>query len=81
MDFEKIRFYQLHKQNLLTKADPGEYQKLMIDHIALHSTDYLTPYFSLWARVKEFDPNSAMSLFSCQECDKLIAHSSTICGL
>jgi|GEM_PF-2261531 len=58
MDFKKIRFYQLHKQNLLAKADPGEYQKLMLDHIALHSTDYLTPYLSLWARVKDFDPKA-----------------------
>ncbi len=58
MDFEKIRFYQLHKQNLLAKADPGEYQKLLIDHIALHSTDYSTPYISLWARVNEFDPKN-----------------------
>lgn len=58
MDFEKIRFYQLHKQNLLAKAGSGEYQKLMIDHIALHSTDYSTPYISLWARVNEFDPNN-----------------------
>jgi hypothetical protein len=58
MDIEKIRFYQLHKQNLLTKADPGEYQKLMLDHIALHSTDYSTPYLSLWARVNEFDPQN-----------------------
>ncbi|HEX9971891.1 MAG TPA: crosslink repair DNA glycosylase YcaQ family protein, partial [bacterium] len=58
MDFEKIRFYQLHKQNLLAKADPGEYRKLLLDHIALHSTDYLTPYLSLWARVKEFDPKA-----------------------
>jgi hypothetical protein len=56
MDFEKIRFYHLHKQNLLKKADPGEYKKVLIDHIALHSTDYLTPYLSLWARIKIFEP-------------------------
>lgn len=61
MNFEKIRVYQLHKQNLLAKANPGEYQKLLIDHIALHSTDYLTPYISLWARVKEFDPKDFFS--------------------
>jgi len=56
MQLQKIRFYHLHKQNLHKKADPDEYRKLLMDHIALHSTDYLTPYISLWARVKEFDP-------------------------
>ncbi len=56
MDFTKIRFYQLHKQNLIEKAATNDYQKLLKEHIGLHSTDYLTPYISLWARVKDFEP-------------------------
>jgi hypothetical protein len=56
MDFKKIRFYHLHKQNLIQKAAASDYSKLLIDHIGLHSTDYLTPYLSLWARVKDFEP-------------------------
>lgn len=56
MDFNKIRYYQLHKQNLLEKVNTREYKNVMINHIALHSTDYLTPYLSLWARVENFDP-------------------------
>lgn len=57
MDFSKMRFYQLHKQNLIQKANADDYTKLLIDHIGLHSTDYLTPYLSLYARLKDFEPN------------------------
>ena len=58
MDFKKIRLYHLHKQNLIQKADARYYSRLLVDHIGLHSTDYLTPYLSLWARVKDFEPKS-----------------------
>jgi len=56
MELNKIRFYQLHKQNLIQKAKPDEYANLLKAHIGLHSTDYLTPYLSLWARVENFEP-------------------------
>ena len=56
MTIEKIRFHHLSKQNLLKKAPSGDYRPLLQKHIALHSTDYLTPYFSLRARVDNFDP-------------------------
>ena len=58
MDFKKIRLYHLQKQNLIQKADASDYSRLLVDHIGLHSTDYLTPYLSLWARVKDFEPKS-----------------------
>jgi len=58
MDITKIRYYHLHKQNLIEKAAPDDYRKLLKEHIGLHSTDYLTPYISLWARVKDFEPKS-----------------------
>ncbi len=58
MDFKKIRLYQLHKQNLIQKAETSDYSQLLIDHIGLHSTEYLTPYLSLWSRVKDFEPKS-----------------------
>jgi len=58
MDIQKIRYYHLHKQNLLQKAPPGDYAKLLQQHLGLHSTDYLTPYLSLWARVRDFDPGA-----------------------
>ncbi len=56
MDLKKICLYQLQKQNLIQKADATDYSRLFIDHIGLHSTDYLTPYLSLWSRIKEFEP-------------------------
>ena len=56
MELSITRLFQLAKQNLIRKVKLNEYSKLFIEHIALHSTDYLTPYLSLWARVKNFDP-------------------------
>lgn len=50
--------YQLYKQNLLSKTRAATHHKILLDHIALHSTDYMTPYLSLWARVNQFDPKS-----------------------
>ena len=60
MTIPKIRFFQLEKQNLLAKNPAGDYHPLLRKHIALHSTDYLTPYFSLWARQDEFKPESML---------------------
>lgn len=56
MDQIKLRLYQLKKQNLLVKEKQTNYQKILNEHIGLHSTDYLTPYVSLWSRVENFDP-------------------------
>lgn len=58
INVDKLRMYQLYKQNLLSKTRAATYHKILLDHIALHSTDYMTPYLSLWARVNQFDPKS-----------------------
>jgi len=55
MNDEKIRLFHLFKQNLIQKSNEN-YLELLDFHIGLHSTDYLTPYFSLWARIKNFEP-------------------------
>ncbi|NHJ05829.1 MAG: hypothetical protein EAX90_13465 [Candidatus Heimdallarchaeota archaeon] len=54
---QKIRFYHLWKQNLIEKTE-SNFLDLIDNHIGLHSTDYLTPYFSLWARIKNFEPRA-----------------------
>jgi len=56
MKSESICYYHLQKQSLLSKAKQNDFEEILKKHIGLHSTDYLTPYFSLWARVKKFDP-------------------------
>ena len=56
MELAKLRLYQLHKQNLLKKEKKVNYLHVLKDHIGFHSTDYLTPYISLWSRVEDFDP-------------------------
>ncbi len=56
MELRKLRLYHLKKQRLLQKAEMEVYADVFRDHIALHSTDYLTPYLSLWARIENFDP-------------------------
>ncbi len=56
MDFEKYRIYQLLKQSLIEKTKKDDFMTILRNHLALHSTDYLTPYLSLWSRVDDFDP-------------------------
>jgi len=58
---EKIRFYQLEKQNLSQKTGLQNTLTLVKEHLALHSTDYITPYLSLWARVENFAPEILFS--------------------
>jgi hypothetical protein len=64
---EKIRYHHLQRQSLLTKTNQQNFEEILKKHIGLHSTDYLTPYFSLWARVKNFDP---IDLFNAISKDK-----------
>ena len=56
MDEKQIRQYQLSKQLFFHKQKGEDYYQVFRDQIALHSTDYLTPYISLWARVENFEP-------------------------
>jgi len=68
MKSESLRYYHLQKQSLLSKANQNDFEEILKKHIGLHSTDYLTPYFSLWARVKKFEP---AELFQAISKDKL----------
>ncbi|MHA1354266.1 MAG: DNA glycosylase AlkZ-like family protein [Candidatus Heimdallarchaeota archaeon] len=78
MDLQKFRLYQLKKQNLLIKEKQTNYQKILFNHIALHSTDYLTPYISLWSRVEDFDPMSLFNAIKNKEAVRLRAMRRTV---
>ncbi len=56
MDARRLRLYRWAKQNLLTRAPARGYRRVLKDNLGLHSTDYLTPYLSLRARVQDFEP-------------------------
>ncbi|MBD3192955.1 MAG: hypothetical protein GF308_20115 [Candidatus Heimdallarchaeota archaeon] len=56
MDTRTIRTYLLHKQALIKKKSMAELSALVHQQLGLHSTDYLTPYISLWNRIQDFDP-------------------------
>jgi hypothetical protein len=51
---EQIRWNQLRKQHLMDEK-PGDFFELIKAQLGLHSTDYWTPYFSVWARLGDFD--------------------------
>lgn len=56
MDPRHVRLYQQVKQSLAARVPASGARALLKDHLGLHSTDYLTPYLSLRARVKDFEP-------------------------
>ena len=56
MDARTLRAYQWDKQSLRVQSPAGSHRRILKAQLGLHSTDYLTPYFSLWARVRGFDP-------------------------
>jgi hypothetical protein len=51
---DQIRWNQLRKQHLLSEK-PKDFYELIKAQLGLHSTDYWTPYFSVWARLGDFD--------------------------
>jgi hypothetical protein len=51
---DQIRWNQLRKQHLLDEK-PDDFYDLIKAQLGLHSTDYWTPYFSVWARLGDFD--------------------------
>ncbi|MFW9957872.1 MAG: winged helix DNA-binding domain-containing protein [Candidatus Odinarchaeota archaeon] len=51
---EQIRWNQLRKQHLLDEKALDFYD-LVKTQLGLHSTDYWTPYFSVWARIGDYD--------------------------
>ena len=51
---EQIHWNQLRKQHLLEEKVSDCYEVAKAQ-LGLHSTDYWTPYFSVWARIGDFD--------------------------
>lgn len=56
MDSLTIYQYLLNKQSLIEKKPISEISSIVSEQLGLHSTDYLTPYISLWNRIEDFDP-------------------------
>lgn len=56
MDLQKLRWYQLKKQQLLFLST--DYLTVLHENLVLHATDPLTPFFSLWARTQNFEPQN-----------------------
>ncbi|TFG32391.1 winged helix DNA-binding domain-containing protein [Candidatus Thorarchaeota archaeon] len=51
---EQLHWNQLRKQALLDEKVP-DYCEVAKSQLGLHSTDYWTPYFSVWSRIGDFD--------------------------
>jgi hypothetical protein len=51
---EQVHWNQLRKQHLLEEKT-NDFYEVAKAKLGLHSTDYWTPYFSVWARVGNFD--------------------------
>jgi hypothetical protein len=51
---KQLIWNQFRKQNLFSPRKMDFYQ-IAADHLGLHSTDYWTPYFSVWARIGDYD--------------------------
>jgi hypothetical protein len=54
---EQLHWNHLRKQGLLEDYS-GDFYSLARDQLALHSTDYWTPYLSVWARIGDYDAKS-----------------------
>ena len=51
---EQLHWNQLRKQFLLDER-PSDFYQVAKDQLGLHSTDYWTPYLSVWSRLGDFD--------------------------
>jgi hypothetical protein len=78
MDLKKLQLYQLQKQSLIIKEKSTNFHNVLINHIGLHSTDYLTPYIALWARVKDFDPIKLFNAINTKDAIRLRAMRRTV---
>jgi hypothetical protein len=54
---EQLHWNHLRKQGLLEDYS-GDFYSVTRDQLALHSTDYWTPYLSVWARIGDYDAKS-----------------------
>ncbi len=53
---EQLRWNQLRKQSLLDEK-PRNFYQVVKEQLGLHSTDYWTPYLSVWSRIGSYDAN------------------------
>ncbi|MFX0087298.1 MAG: DNA glycosylase AlkZ-like family protein [Candidatus Hodarchaeota archaeon] len=51
----QLRINQLRKQYLLAE-EPLTFKEVIKNQLGLHSTDYWTPYFSIYARIGDYNP-------------------------
>jgi hypothetical protein len=54
LTIEQVRLNHLRKQHALDKKHPDFYE-ITKTQLGLHSTDYWTPYLSVWARIGDYD--------------------------
>lgn len=54
VDERQVRQYVLFKQHLLEGAQGDRVVPVVEDLVALHATSAITPYLSLWARMRSF---------------------------
>ncbi len=54
---EQVRLNHLRKQHAFEKKPPDFYE-IVKTQLGLHSTDYWTPYLSVWARIGDYDAES-----------------------
>lgn len=57
VSFEQLHWNQLRKQFLLDEKT-SDFYSMAKSQLALHSTDYWTPYLSAWARLGDYDVKS-----------------------
>ena len=75
---EQLRWNQLRKQFLLEEK-PSDFYQVARAQLGLHSTDYWTPYLSVWARLGDYDAEKVFkSINSGRELVRTHAFRSTV---
>jgi hypothetical protein len=78
MNDQIIINYLLSKQSLIHKQSIGQLTQLIHQQLGLHSTDYLTPYISLWNRIEDFDPEELFNKINSHELIRKRAYRGTV---
>ncbi len=60
LTIEQVRLNHLRKQHALDKKRPDFYE-IAKTQLGLHSTDYWTPYLSVWARIGDYDARTVFN--------------------
>ncbi len=61
---EQIRLNHLRKQSSF-KEKRGDFYEIAYSQLGLHSTDYWTPYLSVWARIGDYDAREVFESLNC----------------